>query len=180
MKLGSVVRSAFLNGDTGTVVTAPILSTTATSTSVPGVYPINITQGTLAAANYTFHMVSGTMTVNKAVLTVAGKALVATYGGPIPSFNGQYTITGFVNGDTAGLVLTGTPALSTTAHQGSPAGAYPITVTLRTLAFKPGKANLYTLAFVPGTLTINKAVLRVTADNKTKQHGQPNPPLTYT
>jgi hypothetical protein len=54
----------YVNGDPSSVVTgAPTLATTATSTSVPGTYPITIGLGTLAAANYTFNLVAGTDTV---------------------------------------------------------------------------------------------------------------------
>ena len=44
-----------------------------------------------------------------------------------------YKITGFINGDTA-TVVSGQPTLSTTAVVNSPAGAYPITVSLGTLS----------------------------------------------
>ena len=56
--------TGFVNGDTQSVVSGtPVLSTTATRTSPPGVYPIIISQGTLAAQNYTFTFVNGTLTL---------------------------------------------------------------------------------------------------------------------
>ncbi len=56
--------SGFVSPDTPSVVSgAPVLTTTATATSLPGVYPINIAQGTLAAANYSFNLVNGTLTL---------------------------------------------------------------------------------------------------------------------
>jgi len=56
--------SGFVNGDTSSVVTgSPIETTTSTSTSAAGTYPITLTQGTLSAANYTFTFVSGTLTI---------------------------------------------------------------------------------------------------------------------
>jgi sugar lactone lactonase YvrE len=59
--------TGFVNGDTTAVVTGtPLLSTAATATSAPGSYAITITQGTLAAANYTFKLVNGTLTITKA------------------------------------------------------------------------------------------------------------------
>jgi hypothetical protein len=42
---------------------AASLTTKATSTSPAGTYPIVAAQGTLAAANYTFTFVNGTLTV---------------------------------------------------------------------------------------------------------------------
>jgi sugar lactone lactonase YvrE len=56
--------TGFVNGDTQSVVSGtPVLSTTATRTSPPGVYPITISTGTLAAQNYTFTFVNGTLTL---------------------------------------------------------------------------------------------------------------------
>jgi type IV secretory pathway protease TraF len=45
--------TGFVNGDTSSIVTgAPVLTTTATSSSPPGIYPITVSRGTLAAPNY--------------------------------------------------------------------------------------------------------------------------------
>jgi hypothetical protein len=68
------------------------------------------------------------------------------YGQPIPSLT--YTATGFVNGDTSS-VLSGSPAETTTATQGSAVGTYPITIAQGTLS-----AANYTFSFVNGTLTV--------------------------
>jgi probable HAF family extracellular repeat protein len=58
--------SGFVNGDTSSVLSgAPSLSTTATQSSPVGNYPITITQGTLAAADYTFSFVNGTLTITE-------------------------------------------------------------------------------------------------------------------
>ncbi len=56
--------TGYVNGDTSSVVSgAPAETTTATSSSAAGNYPITVTQGTLAAANYTFAFVSGKLTI---------------------------------------------------------------------------------------------------------------------
>jgi len=57
--------TGFVNGDTQASGTtgAPSLSTTATTTSPVGTYPITVTMGTLAAKNYSFTFVNGTLTV---------------------------------------------------------------------------------------------------------------------
>jgi hypothetical protein len=73
MKQGAAVPtltytvSGFVNSDTQAKATtgAPTLTTTATSKSVPGTYPITIAVGTLKAANYSFSFVKGTLTVTK-------------------------------------------------------------------------------------------------------------------
>jgi MBG domain (YGX type) len=56
----------FVNGDKDipSVITGlPTLTTTATLASPPGVYPIVPTQGTLAAPNYAFNFINGTLTI---------------------------------------------------------------------------------------------------------------------
>jgi len=79
---------------------------------------------------------------------VTASNVTVAYNQPIPALTG-YSATGFVNGDPT-AVLSGAPAESTTATQGSPAGTYPITITQGTLA-----AANYTFSFVSGTLTIS-------------------------
>ncbi len=57
--------TGFVNGDTSAVISGtPVLSTTATSASPQGNYPITIALGSLAAKNYTFsNLVNGVLTV---------------------------------------------------------------------------------------------------------------------
>jgi uncharacterized delta-60 repeat protein len=57
--------TGFANGDKqGSAVSgSPDISTTATAVSDPGAYPITVADGTLAAANYTFTFVNGTLMV---------------------------------------------------------------------------------------------------------------------
>jgi hypothetical protein len=165
--------AGFVNGDTQSVVTGkPVETTTAIKGSSAGTYPITITSGTLAATNYTFVFVNGTLTITQRVLTVTAANATAIYGAALPTFS--YSIVGFVNGDTRSVV-SGTPSFSTTAHQGSPVGTYPLTITTGTLS-----ATNYTFTFVNGTLTINKAVLRVTANNLSQVYGAVSLNLTYT
>ncbi len=73
------IITGFVNGDPQSVVTgAPVLSTTAVTTSAPGTYSIGITTGTLAAANYTFVLTPGTLTVTTAPTTTVLTASAAT------------------------------------------------------------------------------------------------------
>jgi len=59
--------AGLVNGDmqAKAVTGAPKLATTATAKSTAGSYPITVSAGTLAAANYSFGFVNGTMTVTK-------------------------------------------------------------------------------------------------------------------
>lgn len=57
--------TGLVNGDTqdSAVTGTPDLSTTATTASGSGTYPITVTQGSLAAANYSFSFINGTLSV---------------------------------------------------------------------------------------------------------------------
>src|SRR5204863_5895176 len=67
--------------------------------------------------------------------------------------------------------LGGTPSVTTTATAASPVGTYAITASGQT------SAN-YTISYLAGTLTVTKASLTGTADDKTKTYGAGNPTLT--
>lgn len=74
--------TGFVNGDTIAVVSGvPVLSAAVTATSPVGTYPITVSAGTLAAANYTFSFTNGTLTISPASGTVALSNLVRTYTG---------------------------------------------------------------------------------------------------
>jgi sugar lactone lactonase YvrE len=63
----TAIYSGFVNGDTVKVLSgAPSLSTTAKAGSPVGTYPITIQQHTLFAKNYSFKLVSGTLTITSA------------------------------------------------------------------------------------------------------------------
>jgi hypothetical protein len=88
------------------------------------------------------------LTITKAVLKVAAFNYTRAVGAALPT-SYAYSITGFVNGDTAASSVTGVPSITTTAVQGSPAGTYPITPTIGSLA-----AANYSFTFANGALTI--------------------------
>jgi hypothetical protein len=165
--------TGFVNSETSAVVSGnPALSTTATATSSVGGYPISAAAGTLTATNYSFGFTNGTLTVGKAALTVTADAKTKLYGAANPTLTA--TLTGFVNSETA-AVLTGAPALSTTATTASGVNSYAITPALGTLV----SAN-YSFGFVDGALAVTKAPLTVTADNKNRVYGAANPAFTAT
>ena len=165
--------TGFQNGDTSIVIGgAATNTTTATGSSAVNTYAIVPALGSLIAANYTFTFVSGTLSVTKAALTVAGSndAMVAGETVPTPTF----TITGFLNGDTASVV-TGSPVLTPTATSGSPIGNYPTTMTIGTLS-----AANYTFTLVPGSVQVAAHLLTVTANTQSKIYGAALPALTFT
>ncbi len=155
--------SGFVNNENQAVLNgAPALSTTATSNSPVGPYPINVGPGTIFDPNYTYSFVPGTMTVQQPTLTITANDTNMTYGGIVPALSVTYS--GFLNGDTAAS-LTTAPSVSTTGTSLSHVGNWPITASN---AVDPN----YTIVYVPGTLTINPAPLTITASNASKTYGQ--------
>jgi hypothetical protein len=168
--------TGFVNGDSATVVSGvATVSTPATSASLPGAYPITASLGTLAAANYTFGFEENILTVTKAKLTFTALDATRMYGAPNPAFS--FTTAGFVNSDTSATAYNGTPAFSTTATASSSVAGSPYPITISTGSLTSAK---YDFAFVNANLTITRAPLTVTADNKSRAYGLANPTLTAT
>ena len=165
----TVSYSGFVNGDGPSSMTVPpIVTNSATPGAHAGSY--TLTPSGAVNPNYVIQYTSGTYTISPAVLTIKANNATTTYGGTIPSLGVSYT--GFVNGD--GIPsLTTQPTVSTTATAASPAGTYPITASG---AVDPN----YTFTYQTGTLTIGKANLTATADNKAMPLGGPLPALTVT
>jgi hypothetical protein len=139
--------SGFVNGDTSSVVSGLRLSTTATTSSGVGSYPI--TGSGASAANYTISYVNGTLTVTRAPLTITADNQVKVAGNPVPPLTASYA--GFVNGDTPAVLTT---PVSLTTYTGDTAGSYPIVPAGATAAN-------YTITFVNGTLAVTPAAASV-------------------
>jgi hypothetical protein len=86
-----------------------------------------------------------------------------TYGGAVPALTASYS--GFVNGDTA-AALTRAPICGTTATSASPVVGSPYATSCAGAA-DPN----YTVSYAVGTLTVTKAALTVTADDKSMTYG---------
>src|SRR5437667_4250756 len=115
--------------------------------------------------NYNVTKTDGTLTVDAKDASITADNKMKTYGDANPALTA--TVTGTVNGDTLDYTL------ATVATQFSNVGPYAITVTL-------GSNPNYNVTKTDGTLTINAKDASVTADNKSKTEGDPNPPLTAT
>ena len=152
-----------VNGDTFTET----FSTTATASSAVGSYPITPTAVGANLSDYTVTTVNGTLTVNKAALSVTANNFSRAYGAANPTFTG--TVTGMVNGDTF------TESFSTTATTTSAVGSYAITPTAVGTHLSD-----YTVTTTNGALTVTKAALSVTANNFTRIYGAANPTFTGT
>lgn len=133
----------FVNGDTAaSLTTTPTCTTTATSASPVGTYPITCSGA--ADPNYTIGYAPGTLTITPAPLTITASSATMLLHGTVPAITPSYS--GFVNGDSAAS-LTTPPTCSTTATASSPAGSYPTTCTGAV------DAN-YTISYVAGTLQV--------------------------
>ncbi|KQO20569.1 hypothetical protein ASF10_15950 [Flavobacterium sp. Leaf82] len=160
--------TGFVNGDTVANLTTPAtISTIADTTSSVGLYAITASGAT--SDNYTFNYVDANLTITPANLAITATNQTKTYGSANPTFTFNYV--GFVNGETAAVLLT--PAIvTTTADASSPVGVYPLTVSGAT-------ATNYSIGYTTGaTLTIIPANLTLTVDAQTKTYGSTNPTLT--
>jgi MBG domain (YGX type)/PASTA domain/Abnormal spindle-like microcephaly-assoc'd, ASPM-SPD-2-Hydin len=124
------------------------------SGSITGVGLCKITASAQGNSTYSATSVTQSFTIYPAVLKVTADNLVSMYGQPLPSLTYKYS--GFVNSEPASVV-SGIPALSTTATTGSNPGGYPITVSTGTLS-----AANYSFLYVNGTLTIQPASQTIT------------------
>ena len=102
------------------------------------------------------------------ILTVTANAASRTYGAVNPAFSAS--ITGLVNGDSAGYAYAGAAGFSTTTTASSSVGTYvgDILPNVGSLASSVG----YGFSFVGGNLTIDPAALTITASNVSKTYGQ--------
>lgn len=106
--------SGFVNGENSSVLSgAPSLTTTANATSPVGGYTITAAQGTLAATNYSFSLVNGTLTVTQA-------STITTVTGPFsPATAGPLTFTATVAYSGTGSAATGTVTFSDSISLGT-------------------------------------------------------------
>ena len=159
--------SGVLPQDQGNV--AAVFSSTATSTSSVGSYPISV-QLTGATGNYTVTLSgNAAVTIQVASVTVTVNNATRAYGSANPLFSGA--IAGVLPQDLTSLSAT----YSTTATSASGMGTYPITA----IALTGSAAGNYTLGVVtPGTLTISALAITATANPVTAIYGQAIPGIT--
>jgi filamentous hemagglutinin family protein len=151
------------NGDTSSVVTGLQFATTATLGSNVGTYSIT-PFGASAPAYYNLSYAPGTLTINRAALTLSVNPAIRFYGDPNPPFSVSYN--GLKNGDVGSSAVTGLQ-FNTPANLLTPVGAYPISLS-------GGTAQNYSLSLQPGTLTVTPAPLTVTIGNVSRVYGDPN------
>lgn len=145
----------------GTVLDGtPEIICSADKSSQVGSYTIEVRQGSIK--NYNVHFENGSLTINKASLTISAGNYTKKQGDAMPEFKANYT--GFKNGEDES-VLTKRPTFETTATVESAPGEYPITVS-------GVEADNYEVkSYIAGTLTVLKRELKkqtITWDQKIK------------
>ena len=175
----STTVSGFVNSEV--LGTSGVTGTgSATTTAVPGTNvgtaAISVGAGSLTATNYDFTtLTAGTLTIDKAHLTVTADSQSRLYGAANPTLT--TTVSGFVNGQNlSSSGVTGAGSATTTAVPTTNVGTAAITAASGTLA----ASNYDFTTLTDGTLTIDKAHLTVTADNQSRLYGAANPTLTTT
>ena len=128
------------NGDTFTFAE----STTSTTSSPVGTYPIVPVASGINLTDYNVIYNNGTLTVGQATLTVTAANASRTYGAANPTFSASAT--GAVNGDTF------TFTESTTATASSPVGTYSIVPVASGINLTD-----YNVIYNNGTLTVGQA-----------------------
>ena len=167
---------------------SPKLSTTATSASPAGMYPIMLALNDLTFyandsfigcyfpnRNYLQVSRNATLLVNKARLVLTPASFTVTYGSKLPKLT--YSLTGFLNIDTQATTTSGAPLLTTLASPTAPIGRYNIKVDYGT--FTSPYYNVY-WSNPPSVITIVRAPLVIAAQNITIKQGAIIPNLGYT
>ena len=164
--------SGFVNSDSASsLTTKPTCSTTATTSSPVAGSPYVSSCGGAVDPNYTFSYSGGTVTVTAAPLTITASNGSMTYGGTVPTIT-PATYSGFKNGDTASSLST-PPVCSTTATSSSP----PSPPTYPSSCSGAVDSN-YTIGYVAGTVSVNKALLTITASSGSMTYGGTVPTIT--
>ena len=131
-----------------TVYGTPSLSSTATSNSDAGNHTITITKGSV---ENNVNLTNGTLTINKAPLTVTARNYTIMKGAALPSFEVDYS--GFVKSQTSSVLTTAPIVACSTSSTDTP-GTYTLTPS-------GGGATNYEMNYVTGTLTILDDVFTV-------------------
>ncbi|MDR0533750.1 MAG: filamentous hemagglutinin N-terminal domain-containing protein [Verrucomicrobiales bacterium] len=154
--IGSVSLASSGTGATANVGNSPYTITISDATG--GSFNIN---------NYDIDYVNGSLTVNRAALTITANSGSKTYGETYTLSGTAFASNGLKNGETIGSVtLSSTGAAATAAVAGSPYLIVASDATGGTF-----DSNNYDIAYVNGSLTIGRAALTITANSGTKVYG---------
>ena len=159
--------SGLQNGDNPSVLGAGLTcGTTATSSSSVGSYA-----STCSGAvddNYAISYVNGSVTMTPAPLSITASSGTMTYGGSVPTITP--IVSGLQNGEDPSVLGTGLTC-DTAADSSSPVGDYA------SACWGAMDAN-YTITYFFGDVTVNPAILQVTASSASVAYGANPPAIT--
>ncbi len=157
--------------DRGTAFdTLPSVSSAGSAAAAPvagGPYSVDVA-ATASSQGYALEFVPGVLTVTPVDLRVTADNADRTYGAANPAFTASFE--GFVLDEDAGS-LGGTLAFETDAVETSPVGDYDLTASGLV-------SSNYTITYAPGTLSIDPAALRITANDAARTYGGTDPTFT--
>jgi len=156
------MTSGFINGDGVSSVT--LTSDGASATGSAGAH--NIVPSAAVGSglgNYTINYVNGTLTVDPKAATVTASDESKTYGNVQTPAGTEFTMSGFINGDSVSNVTLTSAGFAASA----PTNSYAITPSAATGS---GLSN-YTISYVDGNLTVGPRGLTVTANDLGKIFG---------
>jgi hypothetical protein len=168
--------SGLADGDTPASLGGTLtLTTTATTFSPPGQYPITVSG--LTSANYTIQYVSGTLTVAPGIISLTSSASPSVYGQAV-TFTATVTAGGqpiagvsvtFSEGGTLlGSGTTDATGAATWTASALTAGSHALTAAWT----GSGRSGSF-------TQTVNPTVLTITVGNLTRVYGSANPTPTF-
>lgn len=134
----------------GALEGTPEISCEATATSPVGTYDIVANQGSVKNHNVTY--IKGTLTIEKAPLTIKAGTYTRKQGEEDPEFTLTYE--GFKNNETE-AVLTKKPTVTTTATKESLPGTYDVSVS-------GAEAQNYEISYINGQLTVTAGTFILT------------------
>ena len=157
----------FKNNDDATVISGLIYTCEYAPTSNVGEYTIVPSGAT--ATNYNISFTNGKVTVAKADLMITADDKNVIYGDAVPEYTATYS--GWKNEDDASVVsgLIYTCEYAPTSN----VGEYTIVPSGAT-------ATNYEISFTNGKVTVSKATLTITAENKEMIYGDEHPEFTVT
>lgn len=162
--------SGLKNSETATSATITSSGAPENASYSGGAYaitPTALTGGTFSTNNYSITYNAGSLTVNKAPLTVTANSYTKIYGDTLSFTGSEFSTSGLKNNETATTVtLTTLGGISTAAHSST-----PYTITPSTLSGGTFSTNNYNINYVNGGLTVSKAPLSVTANSFVKTYG---------
>ena len=160
--------TGLVNSQTSSVVSGTTCSTTYTTTSPFATTPTTACANA-TAANYRFDYTTGTVTIAKRTITVTASSPIRTYGDAVPTITPSYV--GYANNQN-------TEAFDTWATCSTVYTVLSNVASAPATSCSGATALNYQFTYVPGSVTVNKKQLTVTATSHTVTYGDPKPAVT--